>query len=54
MELGIHIRDLDQANVIDDVPEHLATLYARKQDWSALVPRDSLRICVGDEFCVHR
>lgn len=54
MELGIHIRSMHQASVIRRVPEHLATLYAQREDWSALVAQDSLRIYVGDEFCVHR
>jgi len=54
MKLGIHIRNLDHATAICDLPEHLAMLYAQKEDWSALVPPDSLRIYVGDEFCIHR
>ena len=54
MELGVHIRDVDQAAMIYDVPGHLAGLYGQGQDWSALVPQDSVRLYVGDEFCVHR
>jgi len=54
MELGIHIRNMDQVSVIGHVPEHLATIYNQAEDWSPLAPADNLRVYIGDEFCVHR
>jgi len=61
MELAIHIRNIEHATAFCDLPNHIATLYAEKQDWSALMPSDTFlmpsdtfRLYSGDEFCIHR
>ena len=58
MELAVHLRDLTDAQALNDLPEHLSILYGEKAfkelDWSALVDQRSLRLYIGDEFCIHR
>ena len=58
MELAVHLRDLTDAQALNDLPEQFSILYGEKAvkglDWSALVDQRSLRLYIGDEFCIHR
>ena len=58
MELAVHLRDPTHVQTLNDLPGHLSILYGEKAfkglDWSAWVDQSSLRIYIGDEFCVHR
>lgn len=58
MELAVHLRDLTHVQALNDLPGHLSILYGEKAfkglDWSAWIDQSSLRIYIGDEFCVHR
>lgn len=58
MELAVHLRDLSDAQALNDLPGHLSMWYGEKAfkglDWSARVAQNSLRLYIGDEFCIHR
>jgi len=58
MELAVHLRDPAQVQALSDLPGHLSILYGEEAfkglDGSALVDRRSLRLYIGDEFCIHR
>ncbi len=58
MELAVHLRDPAQVQALNDLPGHLSMLYGEKVfkglDGSARVDQFSLRLYIGDEFCIHR
>ena len=58
MELAVHLRDPAQVQALNDLPGHLSTLYGEKAfkelGWPVRVDQRSLRLYIGDEFCIHR
>jgi hypothetical protein len=58
MELAIHIKDLDQTHTFGEIFTHLKAFYPpgvlQGQDWSELMAATSMRVYIGDEFCIHR
>ena len=58
MELAVHLRNPQHLQVLNDLPGHLSMLFDGKAfkglDGSALVDQRSLRLYIGDEFCIHR
>ena len=58
MELAAHLRHPQHLHALNDLPGHLSTLYENQafNDWDGLVQDDqrSLRLYIGDEFCIHR
>jgi hypothetical protein len=58
MELAVHLRNPQHVQALNDLPGHLSMLYDGKAfkglDASALVDQRSLRLYIGDEFCIHR
>ncbi len=58
MERAVHLRDPAQIQALNDLPGHLSIVYGEEAfkglDGSALVDRRSLRLYIGDEFCIHR
>jgi hypothetical protein len=58
MELAVHIRQPDQLNELDQIPDRVLDLYddlePEARDWVRSIPEQVDRVYVGDEFCVHR
>jgi hypothetical protein len=58
MQLAVHITNSDQTQIFPRIFAHLEALYepgaVQGQDWSDLMAAKSVRIYVGDEFCIHR
>ena len=58
MELAVHLKDPAQVHVLKDMPGHLSTLYGEQAlkglDEAAWADQGSLRLYIGDEFCIHR
>ena len=58
MDLAVHLRNPSQAQALNDLPGHLSILYGEKAfkelDGSTRVDQRSLRLYIGDEFCIHR
>jgi len=58
MELAVHIRDSGHPQTFHKIFTHLKAFYEpdalEGQDLSDLMSANSLRVYIGDEFCIHR
>jgi len=58
MELAFHLRDPAQVKASNDLNGNLSILYGEKAVkglyWSERHDQESLRLYIGDEFCIHR
>jgi hypothetical protein len=58
MQFAVHITCLEQTRIIPKIFSHLEAFYEpgamQGRDWPDLMAANSVRIYVGDEFCIHR
>ena len=58
MELAVHIRNPQHAHTLNDLPGHLSAFYVgqvfKELDGFLRADQGSLRLYIGDEFCIHR
>ena len=58
MELAVHLRDPAQVQALNDLPGICQSCMGKRRfkglDGSMRVDQSSLRLYIGDEFCIHR
>ena len=58
MQFAVHITCLEQTRIIPQIFAHLEAFYEpgamQGRDWPDLMAENSVRIYVGNEFCIHR